>query len=78
MFRPVLVTRTWLVMKERKGMVETDLTEEREATQDIHQRPYPGTPRWVKILVIVAILLILIFVVMHLAGGGMGPGMHMQ
>jgi hypothetical protein len=29
-------------------------------------------------LVIAAILLILIFVAVHLAGGGMGPGMHMQ
>jgi hypothetical protein len=59
-------------------MAETDLTEERTSVQDAPQRAYPGTPRWVKILVVLAILLILVFVIMHLAGGGMGPGMHMQ
>jgi len=56
-------------------MAESDLAEERT---DTHKRPYPGTPRWVKILGIVVILLVLLFVIMHLAGGGMGPGMHMQ
>ena len=59
-------------------MAEGDLTEERKSMQDTHQRAYPGTPRWVKILVVLAILLIVLFVIMHLAGGGMGPGMHMQ
>jgi len=56
-------------------MTESDLAEERT---DTHQRAYPGIPRWVKILGIVVILLVLLFVIMHLAGGGMGPGMHMQ
>ena len=58
-------------------MAESDLIEERGNVPDTHQRSYPGTPRWVKVLAIVAILLVLLFVVMHLAGGGMGPGMHM-
>lgn len=31
-----------------------------------------GTPRWVKLFVIIAIVLVLVFVVIHLAGGGMG------
>ena len=44
----------------------------------------PGTPRWVKAAAIIVIGLILAFVVIHLAGGGIGhhiplmqPGMQM-
>ena len=32
----------------------------------------PGTPRWVKVFGIVAIVLVLLFVILHLAGGGFG------
>ena len=32
----------------------------------------PPTPRWVKVFAVIAILLVLAFVVSHLAGGGMG------
>jgi hypothetical protein len=31
-----------------------------------------GTPRWVYVSGIIAIVLVLLFVVMHLAGGGLG------
>jgi hypothetical protein len=31
---------------------------------------YPGAPRWVKILGIVAVALAAVFVAVHLAGGG--------
>jgi hypothetical protein len=31
-----------------------------------------GTPRWVKVLGIIAIVLVLLFVIMHLTGGGFG------
>ena len=31
-----------------------------------------GTPRWVKMLGIIAIVLVLLFVILHLAGGGFG------
>jgi hypothetical protein len=40
--------------------------------------PYPdaageaGTPRWVKVFGIIAIILALVFVIVHLAGGGLG------
>jgi hypothetical protein len=40
--------------------------------------PYPdadreaGTPRWVKVFGIIAIVLVLVFVIVHLAGGGLG------
>jgi hypothetical protein len=32
----------------------------------------PGTPRWVKVLGIIAIVLILLFVVLHLTGNNLG------
>jgi uncharacterized membrane protein len=60
-------------------MVEREQAKQRETTEDApmaDMRPYPGTPRWVKILGIILVVAILLFVVMHLAGG-MGPGMHM-
>jgi len=39
----------------------------------------PGTPRWVKVLGIIAIVLILLFVILHLTGNNPGcppPGGH--
>jgi hypothetical protein len=36
--------------------------------------PYPGTPRWVKVLGIIAIFLVLLVVIMLLTGHG--PGRH--
>ena len=39
--------------------------------QDSHPTdsvPYPGTPRWVKISGLIAIVLILLFVILHLTG----------
>ena len=32
----------------------------------------PSTPRWVKAFGIIAIVLVLLFVVLHLTGGGLG------
>ncbi len=38
---------------------------------------YPGTPRWVKVSGIIALVLVLLVVVMMFAGGGShGPGRH--
>jgi hypothetical protein len=44
-----------------------------------HESP-PSTPRWVKVFLIIAIVLALLFVIMHLTGigGEHGPGRHMQ
>ena len=39
---------------------------------------YPGTPRWVKVLGVVALVVVLLFLGVHLAGGGMGPGAHLS
>lgn len=36
----------------------------------------PGTPRWVKVFGIIAIVLVLLFVVIMFMGGGHGPGRH--
>jgi len=42
------------------------------------RRPTTGTPRWVKVFVIVFIILVLLFVILHLTGNGMGSHMHMS
>ena len=34
--------------------------------------PYPGTPRWVKLLGLVVLVFLLIVVVLHLTGRGFG------
>ncbi len=43
---------------------------------DTRVRPDRGsttsTPRWVKVFGIIAIVLVLLFVIMHLTGGGLG------
>lgn len=41
---------------------------------------YPGAPRWVKVLGIIALAVVLLFATMMLAGGGMGnhgPARHL-
>jgi hypothetical protein len=40
-------------------------------------RPPAGTPRWVKILGVVLLLLVLLVAVLHLTGNSMGPGSHL-
>jgi uncharacterized membrane protein len=40
--------------------------------------PYPGTPRWVKVSGIVAlVLVVLVVIVMVVSGGNHGPSRHM-
>lgn len=41
--------------------------------------PYPGTPRWVKISGIIAIVLVMLFIIVKFTGvgGPHGPGRHM-
>jgi len=33
---------------------------------------YPGTPRWVKVFGIFALVLVLLFIILHLTGHGLG------
>jgi len=41
------------------------------------RQPTPNTPRWVKVFVIVALAVVLLFVIAALTGrGGHGPGRH--
>jgi hypothetical protein len=41
--------------------------------------PYPGTPRWVKVSGIIALVLVLVVVIMMFVGGGdHGPRRHTQ
>jgi hypothetical protein len=37
-----------------------------------------GTPRWVKVSVIIIIALVLLFVILHLTGHGFGDHMHIS
>ena len=36
----------------------------------------PSTPRWVKVFAIIAIVLVLLFVILQVAGGDHGPSRH--
>ena len=47
-----------------------------EETHMANRPPYPGTPRWVKVFGIIAIILVLLFVAMMFFGGEHGPGRH--
>lgn len=41
-------------------------------SDDLDPRPPEGAPRWVKVFAVVAVAFLLLFVAMHLAGGGLG------
>jgi hypothetical protein len=61
-------------------MAERQQTEQCEPMQDTHManlRPYPGTPRWVKLSGIMVVIVILLVGIILLTGGH-GPGRHMQ
>jgi hypothetical protein len=38
---------------------------------DPENKPEQGTPRWVKVFGAIAVVLVVVFLVAHLAGGGM-------
>jgi ABC-type transporter Mla subunit MlaD len=46
---------------------------------DPRSHPDTGTPRWVKVFAIIAVLVVLLFVVLVVTGrgGGHGPGRHL-
>jgi hypothetical protein len=61
-------------------MAETDRIEQPETNQELdtaNLRPYPGTPRWVKVFGIVTLVVIVLLGIVLLSGGH-GPGRHMQ
>lgn len=55
---------------------QVDLQPNLDSNGDAGVRPDrgspPNTPRWVKVFGIIAIVLVLLFVILHLAGGGFG------
>ena len=38
--------------------------------------PYPGTPRWVYLAGLIIVVPLVVFVIRHVAGGGMGGHTH--
>jgi hypothetical protein len=36
----------------------------------MERQPYPGTPRWVKVSGLLAVAFVVVFAIVHLAGGG--------
>lgn len=51
-----------------------------EGTPGTDPSPYPGTPRWVKVFAIIALVVVLLAVIMLVtgAGGDHGPWRHMR
>ncbi len=47
---------------------------------DLHatpkNEPYVGTPQWVYVFGVIALVLAVVFVVLHVVGGGFGNHMH--
>ena len=48
-----------------------------EAASEAGRRSTEGTPRWVKVFGIVAVVVVLLFVVLLFAGGPHNPGRHL-
>jgi hypothetical protein len=49
-----------------------------ERTSNSGAPTYPGTPRWVKVSGIVALVLVVLAIILIVAGGGQhGPGRHL-
>lgn len=48
-----------------------DLPDTHDANHDLDREVPPSTPRWVYLFGLVVLILILLFVTLHLSGGGM-------
>ena len=42
----------------------------------MESKSYPGAPRWVKVAGLLAVAFVVVFAVVHLAGGGLSHHMH--
>jgi hypothetical protein len=40
------------------------------------ESPYPGTPSWVKVFGLIALIAAVLFAILHVAGGGIGDHLH--
>jgi hypothetical protein len=50
----------------------------RDDGAESEERSDPGTPLWVKVFGIVALVVVVLFIVLLLTGRGHGPGRHSQ
>jgi hypothetical protein len=61
----------------RRGFLFETLTTTREERHMADLPPYPGTPRWVKVFGIIALVMVLLFVILLFTRGPhRGPGDH--
>jgi hypothetical protein len=65
-------TRDWRHMADAPGYIDTD-----DANADDAGQGTAGTPRWVKVSAIVALVVVLLLVVAMVFGGEHGPGRHL-
>lgn len=56
----------------------SDGEEDRGVTISDESDGAPPTPRWVKLVGLLVLGLLVLVAVLHLVGGGLGPGTHMQ
>lgn len=52
------------------------MSEQRHEQVPSTQAGPPATPWWVKLLAVTAVLLVVIFILAQIFGGGHGPGTH--
>ena len=61
---------------EQSTVLQRSGTESYDADVRSSRRPTAGTPRWVSVIGIIVIVLVLLFVILHLLGGGLGGHAH--
>ena len=54
----------------------TDPSPHEDSGAELEEGSDPGTPLWVKVFGFVAVVVVVLFVVLLLAGRGHGPGRH--
>src|SRR5436190_22601582 len=69
---PVLLLLTALSVYKLRGMTPYGAREQGGAGAERDSESPLGTPRWVKLFGVISVILILLFVVFHLAGNGLG------
>ena len=69
---PVLLLITALSVYKLRGMTPYGAREQGGAGAERDSESPLGTPRWVKLFGVISVILVLLFVVFHLAGNGLG------
>lgn len=73
----------WGIKEEKQHMANSPIHPEPARSQDFetgeqYERSSATTPRWVKVSVIIAVILVLLFIIRHLTGASFGHQMHMS